>query len=85
MSPNCAVHHGCGSPRIGTSPAGPGARLHVELVAQLLRSAVYGKVFGRGHDFQIFRIIALQPTDKGEAHAPGEIWGRSGLLLSLIP
>ena len=62
-----------------------GRGLHVELVTQLLGSAVYGKVFGRGHYFQIFRIVPLQPGDKGEAHARGEIRILSVGLLPAAP
>ena len=62
-----------------------GRGLHVELVTQLLRSAVYGEVFGRGNHLQIFRIVALQAGDKGEAHARGEIWILSVGLLPTAP
>ena len=51
-------------------------------MTQLLRPAVYGKVLGRGHHFQIFGIVPLQPGDKGQAHARSEI----GILtVGLLP
>src|SRR5580692_9800255 len=54
-------------------------------MTQLLRSAVYSKVFGRGHHFQIFGIVTLQSRNESEAHAAGEIRILSVGLLPTAP
>src|SRR5690242_14845756 len=45
---------------------------HVFAMAQRLRATVNGKVLGRGNNFQVFGIVALQAGYKSNSDAAGE-------------
>ena len=51
----------------------PFTGMNIGTVARGFRSAMHGKMFGCSHQFQVFRVIALQPFDILYSHFTGQI------------
>jgi len=80
-----SVNQGCAERRQVSACKILWRNLCTEAVPQWFRAAVGVEMFGRGHHFQIFRIIPLQSGHEGHTKLRGEEWVFAVSLLATAP